>query len=461
MNRVKRAVMVAAVLLVAASGIAAQSGLAAARALQDASRDVARTALPVVVRIDTVDVVRTDAPASPFNFFFGTPDRGGSDRSFRREGLGSGVIVRQTRDTVYVITNNHVVETADEVSVTMHDGTAIEAEIVGRDPRRDLALVSFQYREQVPVADLGDSASVQVGDLAFAVGSPFGFSNTITMGIISATGRQSPGGTVTLTDFIQTDAAINRGNSGGALVNLEGEVIGINTWIASSSGGNNGLGFAIPINVVRPVVDQLIDRGTVAYGWLGITVGNMAFDMSSHERLEEPQGAFVSSVFRGGPADRGGLVPGDIVTRINGDEIASQQDLITTVANLEPGSRATFVVQRDGRQMAVRVTMGDTESSDPDVTRLFPGLSVVPITGDVRDNLGFRSTGELIVADVERNSPADTAGIRPRDIILEVDGERVRTLDEFYRALNESSGRDAMFRLDRNGTEVLIGINLR
>ncbi len=461
MSRFRRLTVGAAVLLLSAAGSFAQSGITAARALQDASRDVARTALPAVVRIDTVDVVRTNTPSNPFNFFFGAPDREGSDRTFRREGLGSGVIVRQSNDTVYVITNNHVVETADEVSVTMHDGTTVEAEIVGRDPRRDLALVSFSSRQPVPVAELGDSSRVQVGDLAFAVGSPFGFSNTITMGIISATSRQSPGGTVTLTDFIQTDAAINRGNSGGALVNLDGEVIGINTWIASSSGGNNGLGFAIPMNVVSPVVQQLVDRGTVAYGWLGITVGNMAFDMGNNVRLGEPEGAFVSSVFRGGPADRGGLEPGDVVTRINGTEIENQQDLITTVANLEPGSRATFVVQRNGRQLAVRVTMGDTETSDPDVTELFPGLSVVPLTDDVRENLGFRSSGDLVVADVDRNSPADTAGIRRRDIIVEVDGQRVRTLDEFYDALNNSRGRDAMFRLDRGGTEVLIGINLR
>ena len=248
------------------------------RSFQDATRQVAGQVLPVVVEIDTISEVERRNIQSPLEFFFGRPDSNNDDdesRPLLQRGLGSGIIVRRTGNDVYVLTNEHVIGNATEITVTLYDGREYRAELVGGDENRDLALVRFQTTEEVPVATLGDSQDVQVGDLVFAVGNPLGFASTITSGIVSAVERDGPVGSngPLLTNYIQTDAAINRGNSGGPLVNLDGEVVGINTWIASRSGGSIGLGFAIPINNASRAIDQIIATGRVEYGWLGVNMG--------------------------------------------------------------------------------------------------------------------------------------------------------------------------------------------
>jgi len=246
--------------------------------IQYSFREVAQEALPVVVEINTIDVITQRIPRtqSPWDFFFGpSPDRGDSEeREFRQPGLGSGVIVHRTNGKIYVLTNNHVAGEAEEISISLHDGREFKGKLVGTDPRRDLAVVMFETREEIPIASLGDSNTLEVGDLVLAVGNPFGFESTITMGIISAVGREADLGTsvASLTDYIQTDASINPGNSGGALVNLRGEVVGINTWIASRTGSSAGLGFAVPINTAKKTVDEILTKGRVEYGWLGVQI---------------------------------------------------------------------------------------------------------------------------------------------------------------------------------------------
>ncbi|MFQ3621654.1 MAG: trypsin-like peptidase domain-containing protein, partial [Spirochaetales bacterium] len=274
---------------------------------QSALRRVAQRTLPVVVEIQVVEVVRQPRPVfdlfgNPFEFFFGPQDRNQrtprnqpQEREFRRQGLGSGVIVQRNGNTVYVLTNNHVAGNASEIKISLHDGREFDGKLVGTDPRRDLALLSFETKETVPIAELGDSDTVQVGDFAIAVGNPLGFESTVTFGIVSAVGRKAqPGMDIgNFTDFIQTDAAINPGNSGGALVNIYGQVIGINTWIASQSGGNIGLGFAIPINNAKKVINDIIAKGSVEYGWLGVNSGNPSRELRESLNIKTTSGAFV------------------------------------------------------------------------------------------------------------------------------------------------------------------------
>ncbi|MCK5197716.1 MAG: trypsin-like peptidase domain-containing protein, partial [Spirochaetales bacterium] len=292
-------------------------------AIQNANRRLAKEVLPAIVSIDVVNIIErqtTTMFSSPFDLFFGrpNPDRGKDSepetQEFRSKAMGSGVIVKKDGKIVYILTNNHVVGEADEITIHLDDGREFEAEIVGTDQRRDIALVKFETNENIPVARLGNSDEVQVGDISFAIGNPLGFSSTFTSGVISAVGRNADErlGTA-FTDFIQTDAAINPGNSGGALVNIYGEVIGINTWIASQTGGNIGLGFSIPINRAKEIIDDLITSGKVEYGWLGISMGDPSDNLIDEMKLADRSGAFVFNVYNDSPAWKGGIKPGDFI----------------------------------------------------------------------------------------------------------------------------------------------------
>ncbi|TVQ29279.1 MAG: PDZ domain-containing protein, partial [Spirochaetaceae bacterium] len=281
-----------------------------ARSLQDSFNAVAESVIPSIVRVDVRTHTRPEqstdgAPAEPDRFFW------------EGEGLGSGVIVHRDRSFYFVLTNDHVVATADSISVVLHDDTAFEAELYGRDPRRDLALLRFTSNRTIPVATIGDSDGVRVGDWVLAVGSPFGYQNTVTVGIVSALGR-SGAQIGNISDFIQTDAAINQGNSGGALVNLDGKVVGINTWISSRSGFSAGIGFAIPMNNAVRSVDTMIRGEPIEYGWLGVSIRSVDQPVASALRLPVPRGALIQGVFPNSPAAEAGLRAGDVVTSING-----------------------------------------------------------------------------------------------------------------------------------------------
>jgi len=472
MNR--KHVIVFGALLLAAVGAFAQAdqALVTLENMQNAFRSVAKRVLPSVVEIDVVDVVKQPAQrVNPFFFFFGPrgPEQSPpgqaqpQDQEFRREGLGSGVIVRRDGSKFYVLTNDHVVGQADEIRINLNDGRKFDAKLVGRDPRRDMALVSFESREAVPVADLGDSDRIQVGDWALAVGNPLGFESTVTVGIISAVGRQpGPGVQGGFNEYIQTDAAINQGNSGGALANIRGEVIGINSWIASPSGGNVGLGFAIPINAAKKVVDDFISKGRVEYGWLGINVGDISDDAADDLKVKGRQGGFVYSVFEDSPAQKGGILPGDFVTTIEGEAIRNTNHLLRVVGGLAPGKRVRFDLIRYGRPTTINVTIAARDEEQKIEARqksVWPGLSVTRITDRIRDQLKLnRGMGELVVSNVADGSPAAIAGFRPGDIVKAVNNEDLKSVMDFYRVLNETRGKEASFQIFREGTRVTLGL---
>ena len=433
-------------------------------AYQESFRRVAQTALPVVVKIDVVDVIRQQVNPSPFQFFFGprpSDDKEPETTEYRRPGLGSGVLVRRAGNKVYVLTNEHVVGDADEITVSLHDGQMFEATLVGKDPNRDLALVVFETRDDVPIARLGDSDELHVGDWAFAVGNPLGYDSTITAGLISAVGRRpAPGNGISgLTDYIQTDAAINQGNSGGALVNLKGEVVGINAWIASQSGGSVGLGFAIPINNAKRVIDELIAYGEVEYGWLGIRYGGAITDeLADSLNLRNSRGAFVGSVFEDSPAERAGILPGDIITEIDGELIDDWNDLLNIVADLSPGGASNFEVIRENRSIDLRVRIS-RRTDETQVAQSWPGFTVVPLTDEIREGLSLRNeSGHVVVSAVDAGGPAAAGGIRRGDIIRRVGNEAVGDVAEFYELINERSDEELVFRIVRQGREFLIGL---
>ena len=435
-----------------------EDALAIAEGLQTAFRAVSEKVLPSVVEVKTVTVGRQqipNIPGIPWDFFFGPRDRErGQEREYRSQGLGSGIIVRNRDGTYYALTNEHVVKDATEITILTRDGKEYPAQLVGKDERKDLAMVSFKTNDVYPLAALGDSDNVAVGDWAIAMGNPLGeqFSFSVTMGIVSAVGRTGgPGGNIN--DFIQTDAPINQGNSGGPLVNIRGEVIGINTWIASntSGGGNVGLGFAIPINNTKVPIDEFITSGTISYGWLGVSLTDPGRETIAGLGLEGKRGALASQVFLGSPADKGGIKPGDFITHVNDREIRGVQQLQMLVGDLRPGDRATFTVIRDGtaRDMQVRIE-ARTDQIASDNKNLWPGITVVPLTEQIRDSLQLEGDAKgLVVHQLVEGSPAEIIGLRRGDRITAINGENVNDIAAFYRVLREKTNSELWFGIIR------------
>ena len=274
-----------------------KTSLSVVEAFQDVNRYVSDLVLQSVVEVDVEETKTRNVSPIPF-FFFGTPDDedGPFQREYKSQGLGSGVIVLKEKNTYYVLTNNHVAGSASKITVKLNDSREFECKLIGHDERKDIALISFESKDDIPVARLGDSDKVRTGDFCFAMGAPLGYSQSVTSGIVSATGR-SGSGIGNISDFIQTDASINQGNSGGPLVNIYGEVIGINTWIASSSGGSVGIGFAIPINNIKKAISDFVSTGKVSYGWLGVSLVEADKDFLNELGISGKQGALVSQIF--------------------------------------------------------------------------------------------------------------------------------------------------------------------
>jgi len=442
-----------------------ENDLAVAVGLQNAFNAVADNVLPSVVELKTVSVRRQIIPnfnGIPWEFFFGPRDRGpegrgerGQERERRSEGLGSGIIVRKKDGAYYVLTNHHVVEDTTEIRVVTKDGKEYPSELVGKDERKDLAMISFKTNDFYPLAALGDSDAVRVGDWAIAMGNPLGvqFSFSVTMGIVSAVGRTGGPGQ-NINDFIQTDAPINQGNSGGPLVNIRGEVIGINTWIASnSSGGNVGLGFAIPINNAKRSIDEFISSGTVSYGWLGVSLTEPIKEAAAALGIEGRRGALASQVFLGSPADKGGICPGDFITHVDKKEARDVNALTRMVGDLKPGDNAVFTVIRDGaaRDIQVRIETRTNEVAS-DSKKLWPGLHILPITDEVKEQFELDKDAKgLCVIRVEKNSPADIIGMREGDLVTALNGESVRDLRAFYRLLREKTSSELWLGFTRSG----------
>jgi serine protease Do len=438
--------------------------------IQYSFRQVAEAVLPVVVEINTEELVTQRSPRfqSPWDFFFGNPEnRQGQEREFRQPGLGSGVLVERQGNKVYVLTNNHVVGSADKINVRLHDEREFSGKLVAADPRRDLAVVVFETREQLPLASLGNSDDLHVGDLVLAVGNPFGFESTVTMGIVSALGRRAEVGAsvANLTDYIQTDAAINPGNSGGALVNLRGEVIGINTWIASQTGSNSGLGFAVPINNARKTVSDILSKGKVEYGWLGVSINdldNRLFPgVRDQFKIGDQGGAFVLNVYKGSPAYKAGVQPGDYVLSIGGQSLRNADQLTQVVGNLPPGKDYELKLLRGGAPLTLSIRLAirqeDKELASQN-KNLWPGLFVGVLTDDLRKELKLsdKVKGPVVTA-VWENSPAAVAGLKQGDVVLKVNDTEVSTVYDFYQELN-AAAKDVMLRLLREDNELVIGL---
>lgn len=435
--------------------------------MQNSFRSVIQAVLPAVVRVDVVEVRNVQVPRGengiPFFDFFFSPDgeEGEQDREFRSEGLGSGIIVRRDGNSYYVLTNAHVVGDAEEITIRLDDGRSYVASLVGRDERKDLALVEFTSRERdIVIATLGDSDTLQVGDWVLAMGSPLGFQSTVTAGIVSAVGRTGgPQGNIS--DFIQTDAAINRGNSGGALVNIYGEVVGINTWISSQTGGSIGLGFSIPINNVKRAVDDFIEQGMVEYGWLGVSIISIDETIAEGLDIENTNGALINSVYQNSPAGRSSLQPGDFITSINGMDISSSDALVREVGDLIAGETAEFQLIRNGEQinLQVEITSRDTEEEIAGQSRdLYPGFSVYPLTDEIREQIEEISDLQgVIVSQVIPRTPSAIAGLSAGDIVTAVNESPVSNLVEFYEALGQSEG-ETEISYWREGVELKVTI---
>ncbi|MBN2442991.1 MAG: Do family serine endopeptidase [Spirochaetales bacterium] len=453
-------------------------------ALQDTYRKVAADTLPVVVELNVVQVIKEKVPQnmlSPWDFFgndwpfggsspFSNPNQNNNppqEKEFRQQALGSGVIVRHKDDNFYVITNNHVVGNADEINVTLNDGRQFDAKIVGKDSRTDLAVVVFKSKENIPVATLGDSDGLMIGDFVFAIGNPLGFESTFTSGIVSALGRKAEAGSniAAYTDYIQTDAAINPGNSGGALVNHNSEVIGINTWIASQSGGNDGIGFAIPINNVKKAVDDFIQSGKIVYGWLGVSIADITLsqfhDVAADLDLTGKDGALVLNLFKNSPAEKAGLLPGDFIVKIDNVSIKDSNQLTRVVGSALPGQTKEVSIIRYGKekQLAIKFDARTDEESINTNTQLWPGLVVTKITDDIRkgNQIPNNITGVIVGSVVEGTSSA-IAGFREGDIITTINKKSVKSVMDFYKELNSSKSREITFRINRGGNEILLGL---
>ncbi|HQR03975.1 MAG: Do family serine endopeptidase [Proteobacteria bacterium] len=317
--------------------------------------DAARKAVPAVVHIYTsqeVHVQRNPLLDDPFfRHFFGDRD---DEQTQQRTGLGSGVIVSSDG---YILTNNHVVDGADQIEVALNDDRKFKARVVGTDPDSDLAVLRIDTDKKLPVITFASSDSIRVGDVVLAIGNPFGVGQTVTSGIVSALGR-SHLGINTFENFIQTDAPINPGNSGGALVDATGNLVGINTAIYSQSGGSMGIGFAIPVSLARSVMDQIIRNGSVVRGWIGVEVQEMTPELAESFRLPNTSGALIAGVMRGSPADKGGIRPGDVLTTINGKPIGDAQSMLSRIAELPPGESARFGLLRNGKTVEMEISIG-------------------------------------------------------------------------------------------------------
>ena len=377
------------------------------------------------------------------------------------QGAGSGFIIAADG---LVVTNNHVVEGADEITVRLHDGSELTAELVGSDPDTDLALLEVEA-EDLPAVRFADSDAVRVGDPVVAIGNPFGLGGTVTAGIVSAQGRAIGAGRYD--DFLQIDAAINRGNSGGPAFNLDGEVIGINTAIHSPSGGNVGIGFAIPANLALRIIDDLKDDGTVERGWLGVYIQSVDEDLAATLDLDEATGALISNVTTDGPAAEAGLEQGDVVLRFGDTQIGDLRDLTRAVADTPPGETIEVEVWRDGERQTIEAEIGQMPgdervaalNEDPpglsgDAPRLGVALADLPAEARARLDLEGEDLG-VLVTEVQPGSPAAAKGLRPGDVILEIDQQEMASPDDVANAVQAAGeeGKETVLLLVRRDSQ--------
>jgi serine protease Do len=426
------------------------------RQIMETSRafsEIASAVSPAVVNISTTKVFKRDTEPlfeDPFFDFFRPFHDLRMPKKWKEQSLGSGVIVSSDG---YIITNNHVVEKSDEIKVTLLDKRMFKGRIVGADPKTDIAIVKIDAAN-LPTIPWGDSEKLQVGEFVLAIGNPYGLSHTVTMGIISAVGRANVG-IADYEDFIQTDAAINPGNSGGPLVNIRGELIGINTAIFSRTGGYQGIGFAVPTNMVRPLMSQLIQKGKIIRGWLGVTIQEMTPEIAQKFGLEKSRGALVSDVTKGSPAEKAGILRGDIVIEFNRKEVKDVASLRNMVSQSKVGSDVLIKILRSGKEYTVRLVVAElprevaevAPDQMPDDSEMgaFSGLTVMGLTKEIARQLGLsKDERGVVVVKVEPATPADEAGIKKGDIIKEIDRKQISNLEDYNRIASITKRNDTV-----------------
>lgn len=436
--------------------------------------ELTRAVSPSVVNISTTqEVKRGSGPFppfgpggedDPFGEFFGNPFErffGQPRRPFRARSLGSGFIIDAKG---LILTNNHVVENADEIVVKLNTGKEYKAKVVGRDPKTDIALIAIEDGpSDLPAVTLGDSSALRVGEWVVAIGNPFGLENTVTAGIVSALGRHINQGPYD--NFIQTDAAINPGNSGGPLLNTKGEVVGINTAIFSRGGGNIGIGFAIPIDLAREIMPQLREKGRVTRGWLGVMIQKVTPDIAESLGLDEAQGALVADVVGDGPAAAAGLEQGDVIVEYDGNPVLDSAELPLMVARTPVGKEVELTVIRNKERKRFKVTIAELKDDEGPVEGradggLDLGLALQTLTPDLAENLGLeRGLKGVVVTRVEPGGAAAEAGIRRGDVILEVNRTAVKDVAAYNKAVREApKGKSLLFLVRRGDNTIFLAV---
>jgi serine protease Do len=422
--------------------------------------------MPAVVNISSTKTVRERSrDLMPFfndpffERFFGDQFRHQIPRERREQSLGSGVIVRSDG---YIITNHHVVDGADEVKIAFSDGRETTARIVGTDPKIDIAVLKVE-KSDLPALPMGNSSAVQVGEIVLAIGNPFGLGQTMTMGIVSATGRGGLG-IEDYEDFIQTDASINPGNSGGALINVRGELIGINTAIlARGVPGNVGVGFAVPIEMARSAMEQILDHGKVIRGFLGVSIQEVTPAIAEAFDLEEAHGALVGGVTEDTPASRAGIRKGDVILELDGRAVEDPRDLQLRIVREQPGTTVNLTVSRDGSERQIRVKLAELPSEDSIAAGVGEGalenedIAVKDLNPEIARQLDLpQGTTGIVVDGVKPGSDWSQAGIRRGDVIQEVNRQPVQTVNEFRRALRKSDKRSVLLLVNRGGRTIFV-----
>jgi serine protease Do len=454
--------------------IAQASAPAALKQMDDAFTQVAEKATPAVVNISAskkmaqsgaVEEMQPFGQDNPFKDFFGDeflkrfrkgPDQ---DKDSRMHGMGSGVIV--TPDG-YILTNAHVVKDADEITVKLSDKRSLAAKVVGIDPDSDIAVIKIDAKN-LPAATFGDSDKMRVGSLVMAVGSPFGLNRTVTSGIVSAKGRTNVG-IVDYEDFIQTDAAINPGNSGGPLVNIDGEVVGINTAIASRSGGYQGIGFAIPSNSAKLIMDELIKNGTVRRGLLGVRIQDLTEALAKSYGLQEVTGAVVSVVEPGSQAEKAGVKKDDVIIKFNGQPVGGAAELKNLVGRVQPDSTAKLTIFRNKNRLDVSVKIGERPQQVASAGNLHPeaettgelGIQLGKVSASDAKKLGLKDGEALVVKAVKPDGPGRKLGLQPGDAIIEVDGTPISDVPTFKNKVSEAKKNKVIRLTVQRGKDMLI-----
>ncbi len=432
---------------------------------------LADTVSPAVVNIRVEKTVKGGGPAlgpfgkNPFGGGEQSPDffghRFGPDRrpDFRQPGLGSGFIIDKDG---YIVTNNHVVDGADTIKVVLKDETEYPAKVIGRDPVTDIALIKIEAKGNLPTVALGSSDDLKVGEWVTAIGSPFGLQYTVTAGIVSAKGRAIGSGPYD--DFIQTDASINPGNSGGPLINMKGEVVGINTMIIA---GGQGIGFAIPIDMAKGIVTQLKTSGEVTRGWLGVTIQDLKGDLADYYGLKGKTGVLVASVVPGDPADQAGIKPKDVITDVNGQAVNTSRDLTSLAANLGVGDTAKVTILRNGKSKTLEVQIGKRPLTMASVSENGQkekegeyGFSVTDVTPELARRYNLEDTAGVMVVGVAPKSKADAAGIQQGDLIIEINHQNVASVKDFKNLIDQNKKADGISLLVKRMNAGLMVINL-